>query len=97
MLDTNKIYSNLNKVKGRSGGNKKARKLDPIKEKFLNYHDQHFAMLKSSGGYYYNAAKAARMILEQIGNPDENGKCEYEESSLANLIRSHRQSINKDK
>lgn len=90
MLDTNKIYSNLNKVKGRSGGNKKAQKLDPIKEKFLNYHDQHFAILNPSGGYYYNATKAARMILEKIGNCDENGKCEYEENSLANIIRAHR-------
>lgn len=97
MLDVNGIYNNLTKVNGSKGGKKKADKKEGIKKKFLDYHDEHCSMINKSGKYHFSPPKAAEKILNDIGNPDENGKCEYEINSLAHIIREHRKSLKRNK
>ena len=54
-------------------------------------------MINKSGKYHFSPPKAAEKILNDIGNPDENGKCEYEINSLAHIIREHRKSLKRNK
>lgn len=95
MLDVNGIYNNISKVNGGKGGKIKAKKNEEIKKRFLDYHDEYCSMINKSGKYHYSPPKAAKKILEDIGTLQKDGNYEYQENSLANLIREHRKSLKK--